>query len=123
MAKSNFYELTYIVNPVLEENQTKEIISKYTALLEENGSKIEEIDEWGIREMTYEIDGKHSGYYVNVYFTAPGDIVARIERTMRIDDNILRNLVLKYDSKMIRYRERKKNGELPALFEVEETEE
>ncbi len=123
MTKSNFYELTYIVNPVLEENQTKEIIAKYNALVEENGGTIDEIEEWGIREMTYDIDGKHSGYYVNVYFTAPGDIVARFERAMRIDDNILRNLVLKYDSKMIRYRERKKNGELPALFEVEEKEE
>lgn len=120
MANSSFYELTYIINPVLEENQTKDIVDKYKALIEENGGKIDEIDEWGIRELAYDIDGKHSGFYVNAYFTAPGDIVARLERTMKIDDNILRNLVLKYDSKMIRYRERKKNGELPSLFEVEE---
>ena len=121
MANSSFYELTYIINPVLEENQTKEIIAKYKTLIEENGGEIDQIDEWGIRELAYDIDGKHSGYYVNAYFTAPGDIVGRIERSMNIDDNILRNLVLKYDAKMVRYRERKKNGELPALFEVEET--
>lgn len=123
MDSLSFYELTYIVNPVLDEEQTKEILSKYNSIIEENGGKIDEVDEWGVRELTYEIKGKNSGFYVNIYFEAPGEVIARLERAMKIDDNILRNLILKYDSKMLTYRERKKKGDVPNLFQVEETEE
>ena len=123
MEKKNFYELTYIINPVLEENQTKEVVEKYNDFLKENGAEIDQVDEWGIRELAYEIDNKKSGYYVNLYFEAEGDIIAMLERTMRIDDYIMRNLVIKYDSKMLRHYELKKKGELPDIFAREETEE
>ena len=43
MSKKNFYELTYIINPVLEENQTKEIVDKYNTFLKENGATIDQI--------------------------------------------------------------------------------
>ncbi len=116
MAK-NFYELTYIVNPVLEDDQVKETVAKFTALLEENGAEIEETDEWGIQRLAYEIEGKGSGYYINSYFTAEGELIAKLERAFQIDDNILRFLTLKYDAKMLRHRELKKKGELPLVFE------
>ena len=37
----NYYELTYIINPVLEDEQYKEIIEKYTGLIEENDGEID----------------------------------------------------------------------------------
>lgn len=114
---NNFYELTYIVNPVLEDEQVKETVSKFTAILEDNGAQIEETDEWGIQRLAYDIDGKGSGYYVNAYFTAPGPAIAKLERAFQIDDNILRFITLKYDAKMLRHRELKKKGELPLVFE------
>lgn len=116
MAK-NYYELTYIVNPVLEEEQTKETVKKFTTFLEENGAVIDEQDEWGIQRLAYEMDGKGSGYYVNTYFTATGEIIAKLERLFQIDDNIMRYLTLKYDHKMLRHRELQKKGEVPLVFE------
>jgi len=123
MSKKNFYELTYIINPVLEENRTKEIVDKYNTFLKENGATIDQVEEWGIRELAYEIDNKRSGYYVNLYFDGSSELIAKLERTMRIDDNIMRNLTLKYDSKMLKHYEQKKKGELPSIFEIKEEEE
>lgn len=119
----NYYELTYIINPVLEDDQFKEIVERYSKFIEDNGGTIDEIDEWGIRKFEYDIEGKGNGYYVNLYFEAPGDLIEKLERAMRIDDEILRYLTLKYDAKMLRHRELQKKNAVPSIFDLEEEEE
>lgn len=118
----NYYEFTYILNPVLEEDKFKATVDKVTKLIEDNGGEIDEIDEWGLRQFAYEIDKKRSGYYVNMYFTAPGDAIAKIERALRIDDDILRYITLKYDAKMHRHRELQRKNEVIDIFAVTEEE-
>jgi small subunit ribosomal protein S6 len=115
MSKS-YYELTYIINPVLEDDQYEAIVGKFTDIIKENDGEIDEVDEWGIRKFEYEMDGKTSGYYVNAYFDAPGELIEKLERAMRIDDNIMRYLTLKYDAKMLRHREQQKKNAVPDIF-------
>ena len=119
----NYYELTYIINPVLEDDQYEEIVNKFTEFIRDNGGEIDEVDEWGIRKFEYEMDGKSSGYYVNAYFTAPGELIEKLERTLRIDDHIMRYLTLKYDAKMMRHREQQRKGTVPTVFVDEKNEE
>lgn len=116
----NYYELTYIINPVLEDDEYKGIIEKYSTFIEDNGGEIDEVDEWGIRKFEYEMDNKTSGFYVNAYFESPGDLIDKLERTLRIDDNIMRYLTLKYDAKMMRHRELQKKNAVPDIFAFEE---
>ena len=104
----NTYELTYIVNSVISDEQVKDMVSRVTAYISENGGDIIEVDEWGARRLAYPIQKKRNGYYVNMYFTAPGEIVPRLERALEIDDNILRYLTLRMDPKMIRHYEQSK---------------
>ena len=113
---NNFYELTYIINPVLEEEQIKAEVENYTTMITEAGGTIDEVDEWGVKDLAYEIDKKRTGYYVNVYFEVEGGLIAKLERAMTIDDHIMRFLTMKYDKKMLRYREAAKKGELPSIF-------
>jgi len=120
--KKIFYELTYIVNPVLDEEEYKSVVEKFTKLLTDNDAEVEEVDEWGLRQFAYEMDGKKSGYYVNAYFDAPASAIEKIERAMRIDDNVMRYLTLKYDAKMLRHRELQKKNEVPDIFAVQEEE-
>jgi small subunit ribosomal protein S6 len=120
--KKDFYEMTYILNPVLEEEKFSELVSFVNKLIEDNGGEIVEVDEWGVKKLAYDIDKKSTGYYVNLYFNAPPETIAPVERNMRINDNIMRYLTLKYDSKMLRYYELKKKGDLPAVFEEVESE-
>jgi len=115
----NYYELTYIISPVLEDDEYEEIVEKFTELIRDNGGEIDEVDEWGIRKFEYEMDSKSSGYYVNAYFTAPGELIEKLERSLRIDDQIMRYLTLKYDAKMMRHREQQRKGTVPNVF-VEE---
>lgn len=117
--------MTYILNPVLDEEKFSELVSHVSKLIEDNGGEIVDVDEWGVKKLAYEIDKKSTGYYVNMYFEAPGEAIEKVERNMRIHDDIMRYLTLKYDAKMMRHYELSKKGELPALYEetAEETDE
>lgn len=121
----NTYELTYIVNSVISDEQVKDMVSRVTNYVSENGGDIIEVDEWGARRLAYPIQKKRNGYYVNMYFNAPGDIIPRLERSLEIDDNILRYLTLRMDPKMVRHYEQSKTKRNTAAVEAapEETEE
>lgn len=121
MSKS-YYEFTYIVNPVLEEEQFEEAVEKVNKLFTDNGGEIEEVDKWGLRKFAYEVDKKNSGYYVNMYVTAPAEAIPVVERNLRIDDHFMRYLTLKYDAKMLRHRELVKKNAVPDVFAVAEEE-
>ena len=120
--KNTFYELTFILNPVLDDEQYKKEVDKFKDTLEKQDAEVDEIDEWGNRAFEYEMDGKHSGYYVNAYFEAPSSAIEEIERTLRINDNVMRYITLKYDAKMQRHRQLQKKNAVPNVFEVEEEE-
>ncbi|MCC5914894.1 MAG: 30S ribosomal protein S6 [Balneolaceae bacterium] len=122
--KKYFYEMTYILNPVLDDEKFSELVSFVNKLIEDNGGDIVEVDEWGVKKLAYDIDKKSTGYYVNLYFNAPATTIEAVEKNMRIHDDIMRYLTLKYDAKMKRYYELRKKGEVPVVFEdLEEQEE
>ena len=104
----NTYELTYIVNSVISDEQVKDLVSRVTAYIAESGGDIIEVDEWGQRRLAYPIQKKRNGYYVNMYFRSAGTMVPRLERTLEIDDNVLRYMTLRMDPKMIRHYEESK---------------
>lgn len=120
--KKHFYEMTYILNPVLDEDKFSEVVSHVNKLIEENDGEIVDVDEWGVKKLAYDIDKKSTGYYVNMYFKAPGETIEVVERNMRIHDDIMRYLTLKYDAKMMRHYTLAQKGELPALYEETEEE-
>ncbi len=107
-ATQNQYEFTYIITPVLSEEQIKETIKRVNKAVESGGGTILEVDEWGSQRLAYQINKKRNGYYVNMYFTVAGEFIPRFERTIEIDDNILRYLTLRMDKKMIQHYEQRK---------------
>ena len=96
----NRYELTYIIDTALEETARKELIEKFSSLITANGGEVEKVDEtWGKRRLAYAINDKVEGYYVLVTMKAPTDLPREIERTMGINENILRCLIIKLEEK------------------------
>ncbi|MBR6570435.1 MAG: 30S ribosomal protein S6 [Clostridia bacterium] len=96
----NRYELTYIIDTALEETARKELIEKFSSLITANGGEVEKVDEtWGKRRLAYAINDKVEGYYVLVTMKAPAELPREIERTMGINENILRCLIIKLEEK------------------------
>ena len=86
------YELMYIVNPNLSEEETAAVVEKFKALVEQNGT-LEEMEEMGKRKLAYEINYISEGYYVLVKFTSGPDFPAELDRVLGITDGILRSLI------------------------------
>ena len=118
-ATKNMYEFTYIITPVLNEDQIKDTVKRVNKAVENSGGTIIEVDEWGSRRLAYLIKKKRNGYYVNMYFEAPAEIVIRLERVIEIDDNILRYLTLRMDKKMIQHYEQRKKKAAAAESQLE----
>ncbi len=114
----NTYELTYIINGVLNDDQIRGLVNRVTKFLEENGANLIEVDEWGTQRLAYQIRKKRNGHYVNLYFEAEGELIARLERALTLEDDILRFLTLKMDSKMLRNYEERKEGARKAAVEA-----
>ena len=108
MAQKYQYELTYVISGVVQQNQVDDIVRKVNHLIESNDGDVLEVDEWGNQRLAYEIDRKRSGYYVNMYFQAPGELVQRLEGELEINDDVLRYLALRMDAKMQRHYEKRK---------------
>ena len=116
----NRYELTYIIDTALEETARKELIEKFSSLITANGGEIEKVDEtWGKRRLAYAINDKVEGYYVLVTMKAPAELPREIERTMGINENILRCLIIKLEEKKHSVKPRPVRVATPVAAEAE----
>ncbi len=106
------YEVTFIVDPVLSGDEIKATAQKYVDQLQSSGCSIVHVDEMGLRQLAYEIDNRHSGYYYSVEFqsSAGGDFLVPIELNMRRDDRIMRFLTIKLDKYGVKYNDDKRQG-------------
>jgi small subunit ribosomal protein S6 len=89
------YETMYILRPDLGDEQTDQAIEKYQAILREQGAEELETQHRGKRRLAYEIQKHREGVYVQMNYTAAGNTVATLERSMRLSDDVIRFLTLK----------------------------
>lgn len=99
MARIRHYETMFIVKPTLTEEETQAQIATVKANIEKNGGEIVSCDDMGSRNLAYEIEGNKRGYYYVVYYKAPSDSVSELERNYRVNENIIRFIFIKYESK------------------------
>ena len=88
------YESMYILKPTLEDEERNELIAKFKGIVENNGGKVEKVDEWGKRKLAYAINYITEGYYVLMDFEAASDVPAELNRNYKISDNVLRYIVI-----------------------------
>jgi small subunit ribosomal protein S6 len=99
MSKLKHYETMFILKPTLTEEETVAQIENFKAIIEKNGGEIASTDDMGARELAYEIEKCKRGYYFVVYFKGNPAGIAEIERNYRINENTLRFIFIKYESK------------------------
>jgi small subunit ribosomal protein S6 len=91
------YETIYIANPNLEDDALKEVVAKFSDVVEKKKGSIVKIDDWGKRKLAYEVKRFDKGHYVLLDFCGFPDAVAELERTLKLDDRILKYLTVKIE--------------------------
>ena len=99
MSKLKHYETMFILKPTLTEEETVAQLDGVKALFEKNGAEIVATENIGIKELAYEIEKCKRGYYYVIYFQGNPAGIAEIERNYRMNENLIRFIFIKYDSK------------------------
>jgi len=92
------YETMFIVKPTLAEDEIKQRIDFYKETITKNKGEIETCLDMGMRNLAYDIKKHKRGYYFVIYFKALPGLVLELERLYRINEDILRFIVIKYES-------------------------
>jgi small subunit ribosomal protein S6 len=89
------YEMIYIVRPDLEDGDISTIQERTEKAIATEKGTLLKIDDWGKKKLAYEIQKFSKGHFVLVNYLADPEVVAAVERTLRLDDSILRFLTVK----------------------------
>ena len=101
----NQYEVMYVIDTALEDQVRQELVARFASLVEQNGGKVDRIDEWGKRRLAYAINYKTEGYYVLMYISAPPALPRELQRNLQISESILRYLVIRFEGALPPKRE------------------
>jgi small subunit ribosomal protein S6 len=121
------YETIFILDAMLDDDNTESIINKYTSFLAKNDCNNVKVDKWGRKKFAYPIKKKYTGYYVSIEFsTTANDIVTKLDRAYHLDESVLRFLTVNFDKKTLAerraYFEKKEMDIANATREREEAE-
>ena len=106
----NQYETTFIMTPVLSDEDVKKTIATYIDFLKSKGAQIVEEDHWGLKQLAYPIRKKTTGIYHHVEYQAPGEVIDPLELALRRDESIMRFLTVRLDKYGVKYNDDKRAG-------------
>ena len=88
------YEVVYIFDSALEEPAINERLERYHALVKHTDSEAPRLNHWGKRSLAYPIKKREMGYYVVANFQADTTALPEFERAVKLDESVLRFLVV-----------------------------
>lgn len=101
------YETVFILTPVLSKHEVEETVNKVQNFLLEKNAVIELHESWGLKKLAYSINNKTTGYYELIQFkidyTKNSRIISDIDLNMKINEKIIRFIILKLDKYALVY--------------------
>lgn len=91
------YELLYVLQPDLDEEQLKALQDKVSGIIAQQGGQNEEVKEWGKRRLAYEINDHREGYYFEVHFDGTPQVIDELDRVIKITNGILRHIIVRIE--------------------------
>lgn len=92
----NKYELICIFDPNAGEEKRNQLLDRLKEIIETDG-EVENVDEWGLRKLAYEINKLSEGYYVLINFTTNPENPKELDRILKISDEAIRHMIVKIE--------------------------
>lgn len=89
------YEVIVILDPALTEEGVDREIDGLREIIAKKGGQVPEIQKWGKKRLAYEVKKRREGQYALIKVSAPGDVVADLDRYFRITEVILKGTVVR----------------------------
>ena len=91
----SLYEHTIIAKQSHSADQLKSLKTKYSKIIEKNEGEIIKIDDWGLLNLSHEINNNKKGNYIHFKLKGNGITVSELEKNEKIDKNLLRFLTVR----------------------------
>jgi len=91
------YELLFVLKPTLVEEELQAKINYLKEILEKNGAAIAALQDMGTRRLAYQVEKFERGHYGVFYFEAPTSSIVEVERNLRISEDFLKFMTVKYE--------------------------
>jgi small subunit ribosomal protein S6 len=91
------YENVFIARQDISGAQVDALADQFTQLISEQGGEVKKRENWGLRNLAYRMNKNRKGHYVLFNIEAPAPAIAELERTMRINEDVLRYLTIRVD--------------------------
>jgi small subunit ribosomal protein S6 len=93
------YEMMVILDPQLDERTVAPSLDQYLSVVKTQGGKIEKVDVWGKRRLSYEINKHTEGIYAVLDLSCTPAAVAELDRQLSLSESVLRTKVLRRDAR------------------------
>jgi small subunit ribosomal protein S6 len=94
----SLYENIFIARQDISGAQVDTLADTFTELVTANGGEIKKREYWGLRNLAYRMRKNRKGHYVLFNIDAPPAAIAELERTMRINEDVIRYLTIRVDA-------------------------
>ena len=91
----NLYEHTIIARQDTSPSELKQLIEKYSKIVEKNDGEIVKAENWGLLNLSYLIKKNKKGSYIHFKIKGKGKVVEELEKNEAIDKKLLRYLTVK----------------------------
>ena len=91
------YENVFIARQDISGAQADTLADTFTQLITEQGGEVKKRENWGLRNLAYRMNKNRKGHYVLFNIEAPAPAIAELERTMRINEDVLRYMTIRVD--------------------------
>ena len=108
-----YYETMYILRPDIAEEEVNKHIEKYNKLLEDMGGKILDSQMRGKRRLAYSIAKNREGIYVQLSHQGDGQHIEKIEKAMRLSEDVIRFMTIKQEGPLPTPKPKIKSSETP----------
>ena len=103
--EERLYDLIFIARPATPEDEIKKVVSTIEHACQEKGAKIEKTEHWGTRKLAYRVAKHREGmYYYFQIRTSHGELIAELERRLRVQDAIIKYLTIRLDEDLKRQK-------------------
>lgn len=93
----SLYEHVVITRPDVSSNQVEEFVQTLASKIENMGGTVEGAEYWGLRNLAYRMNKNRKAHYSLLKVNAHSDVIHEIERTHRINEDILRYMSIRVD--------------------------
>lgn len=96
------YEMTFVLTTTIDEEASATAVERVNQLILAGGGSVTEVHAWGRRRLAYPIAHQRDGMYITTRFSLPGGAVSMLDNDLRLNEHILRHLIVRQEDVPVR---------------------